>query len=564
MKNLFYTVASIFTLLFCVTTPVAAESITEFVAKYQIREDGKIEVVEKIVYDFEEEERRGIFRTLERTHPQPATTWYKNRTVNITVDSVTKNGKKEPFTVTTSSDEVEVKIGDADVYIDGVHTYEIRYTLEGALSSGPDGAEFYWNVTGNGWEVPFTSATAVASAESPQILKTKAACYAGVLGSTEVCSEIQVASSSVTFTEQSLLPGEGLTVAVEVDPEFVNVAPLEKNSYLPFGFVLVSLWLMYLIWSVYKHRTANRIDRPVIAQYEPYANYLPMYTGVLFDGRLDAHDLTAGILYLAEQGFIKIKRLEKKTLIVFETIDYEVALLRPLSDIPTAFLKKLSELLFDADAVPAKAILLSDLQKNQVANYKVVQSLQTSLTEDLRASGIMTNTLPPWTTKKTIVSILAAVLFLSFVLVENGFVITLIAFLGTGIISIFAFIDRRTTQGHEIKNHLEGFKLFLSVTDKDRFEFHNAPEKSPELFMKYLPYAIALGVEKKWAEVFAGITIPQPDWYEGGSIGAFSAAALTNDMASFSTSFSASSGTAGSSGGGSSGGGGGGGGGGSW
>jgi uncharacterized membrane protein len=126
-------------------------------------------------------------------------------------------------------------------------------------------------------------------------------------------------------------------------------------------------------------------------------------------------------------------------------------------------------------------------------------------------------------------------------------------------------MDRRTGLGYEALNHLEGFKLFLSVTDKERFAFHNAPEKSPELFMKYLPYAVAFGVEKEWAKVFASLTIPNPNWYEGsGGISAFSATALTSDLASFSTSFSASSGTSGSSGGGSSGGGGGGGGGGSW
>ncbi len=564
MKNFLYITACAFTLLFCVTSPVQAETITNFTAEYQIQEDGSVEVVEKIIYDFEGEERRGIFRILELSHPQGASVWYKTRSVNITVDSVIKNNVKEPFVVTPSSDQIEIRIGDPDVYISGLHAYEIRYTLEGALSSGPEGAEFYWNVTGNGWEVPFVSASAVVTGESSLILKTKTACYVGVFGSTEACNEIQIASSSVTFTEQALLPGEGLTIAVEVDPQFVTVTASEKTSYLPFGFALVFLWLLYLMRSVYKHHTSSRIDKPVIAQYEPYANYLPMYTGVLIDGRLDAHDITAGILYLAEQGFIKIKRLETKTLIVFETIDYEITLLRPLSLIPTTFLKKLSELLFAADAVPQKVILLSDLKKNQVANFAVVQSLQKSLTEDLRASGIVTSKLPPWTTKKTIISTIAGVLFLSFLLVENGFVVTLIALIGTLIISIFAFIDRWTTQGYEIQNHLKGFKLFLSVTDKERFEFHNAPEKSPELFMKYLPYAIALGVEKKWAEVFAGITIPQPDWYEGGSIGSFSTVALTNDLQSFSTSFSTSSGTAGSSGGGSSGGGGGGGGGGSW
>ncbi len=139
-----------------------------------------------------------------------------------------------------------------------------------------------------------------------------------------------------------------------------------------------------------------------------------------------------------------------------------------------------------------------------------------------------------------------------------------LVFLISGLVLSLCLFERRTKVGYEALDHLKGFKEFLSVTDAERFKFHNAPEKSPEQFMTYLPYAIAFRVEKQWATVFEGISIPNPSWYDGGSVGAFSAANLTSSLGAFSTSFTASSGTSASSGGGSSGGGGGGGGGGSW
>ena len=81
--------------------------------------------------------------------------------------------------------------------------------------------------------------------------------------------------------------------------------------------------------------------------------------------------------------------------------------------------------------------------------------------------------------------------------------------------------------------------------------------------MQYLPYAIAFGVEEKWAAVFADMQISNPSWYEGnGAHGAFAAGAFTHDLTSFTSAVTTS--TQASSGGGSSGGGGGGGGGGSW
>jgi len=139
------------------------------------------------------------------------------------------------------------------------------------------------------------------------------------------------------------------------------------------------------------------------------------------------------------------------------------------------------------------------------------------------------------------------------------------ALLLCGIIISVMVYRRRTVKGYEAKQHILGFKEFLSVTDKERFDFHNAPEKSPEQFMEYLPYAVALGVEDKWAEVFNDITIATPDWYDGGTANsAFVASSLVHDIGAFSSSFTSSSGTSPSSGGGSAGGGAGGGGGGSW
>ena len=83
--------------------------------------------------------------------------------------------------------------------------------------------------------------------------------------------------------------------------------------------------------------------------------------------------------------------------------------------------------------------------------------------------------------------------------------------------------------------------------------------------MQYLPYAIAFGVEQEWSEAFKSITIPNPEWYDGGSTSSFSATNLTTSLGAFSTAFASSSGSSGGSGGsGSVGGGSGGGGGGSW
>jgi uncharacterized membrane protein len=115
---------------------------------------------------------------------------------------------------------------------------------------------------------------------------------------------------------------------------------------------------------------------------------------------------------------------------------------------------------------------------------------------------------------------------------------------------------------------VKGFEEFLLRAEKDRLE----RMKDQNLFEKYLPYAIALGVSDRWAEAFEGIYQENPGWYASHEgIRTFHPVSfhqsLDNALSRMGNAMYAaprSSGGGFSGGGGSSGGGGGGGGGGSW
>lgn len=138
-----------------------------------------------------------------------------------------------------------------------------------------------------------------------------------------------------------------------------------------------------------------------------------------------------------------------------------------------------------------------------------------------------------------------------------------------------------TLAGRALMDRVEGFKMFLKAVDADRLQtMAPPPNKTPELFERFLPYALALGVEQAWANQFSDVLAQaaaaggstrgySPSWYSGFSTTTFSAASFTSSFgSSFSSAVSSSSTAPGSSsgggGGGSSGGGGGGGGGGGW
>ena len=161
--------------------------------------------------------------------------------------------------------------------------------------------------------------------------------------------------------------------------------------------------------------------------------------------------------------------------------------------------------------------------------------------------------------------------------VSSPVMILVIAIIALLNIVFYNLLKAPTLLGRKIMDKIDGFKMYLSVAEKDNIYLMQEPAKTPELFESFLPYALALGVENKWAEKFSDIlssigkdsTAYKPDWYSGVSWSTLGAAGFASSLSgSFSSSISSSSTAPGSSsgggGGGSSGGGGGGGGGGGW
>ena len=81
-----------------------------------------------------------------------------------------------------------------------------------------------------------------------------------------------------------------------------------------------------------------------------------------------------------------------------------------------------------------------------------------------------------------------------------------------------------TALGHQAAKHLKGFRMYLETAEQNRLEAMHPPERTPALFEKYLPYAIALDVENEWGDQFrdvlalaaAGVAASayQPPWYD--------------------------------------------------
>jgi uncharacterized membrane protein len=79
------------------------------------------------------------------------------------------------------------------------------------------------------------------------------------------------------------------------------------------------------------------------------------------------------------------------------------------------------------------------------------------------------------------------------------------------IIILFSRImSAKSMKGVRTRVEILGFQEFMNRVDADRLK-----RMPPDTFEKYLPYAMALGVEHRWAKAFQGIVQNPPTWYEG-------------------------------------------------
>jgi uncharacterized membrane protein len=347
---------------------------------------------------------------------------------------------------------------------------------------------------------------------------------------------------------------------------------------------LIVLILGFFLWWRWGKDPAGR--GTIVPQYEPPEDLKPILVGSLIDERVHTQDVTAGIIYLAEQGYIAIEREEAEGF--FGDHDYVLYQKKDFDDTEDIY-KDLGEAVFSVESsskdnqswwqswfgggndnqpeqtdIEAKdSVRLSDLKESR-RFQKTIKSIKSDAKQAMKDRG--------WFTEKhkTATTVLGIILLGSFALpFIFGNSLSLVGFVSVIVaICITAFwlylMKKKTKKGAVLQEKLEGFKQFLTMTQKQRLDFHNAPERNPEEFKRFLPYAVALGVEEKWAKQFADMDMPEPDWYHGTQAGGFVANDFASDMNSFSEDYSqAASGSSGTSGG-AAGGGVGGGGGGSW
>ncbi len=377
-------------------------------------------------------------------------------------------------------------------------------------------------------------------------------------------------AGAVHFSADKPLPAaHGLTIVVGW-PKGLVVEPtrtqriawlLSDNRNLLIAISGLILLLAYYV-PVWRKHGKDPDEGVIVARYDPPKGFSPASLRFIRQMYYDDEVMTAAIVNLAVKGYLEIKKKD-------DTHSISKVGSGTLRSPLAAGERELYAALFKGDDV------VTLKQFNHPLLGKAREEHKQSLKTDYKQKYFRTNGM--LNIPAIIIVLVSTVLALA---TGNGptlFVIATIVLMFLTMIFFAIIMKRPTLRGRKLLDEMLGFKDFLEIAEKEELNLRNPPEKTPELFETYLPFALALGVDQQWSERFASLlaSIKQPNgdsyspsWYNGtwnSSNILESTDGLSSGLNSaVSSSVTAPGSSSGSGGGGSSGGGGGGGGGGGW
>ena len=633
MRHFLYALLAIIVLQ---TSAQAEERIRSFTSDARVNADASLDVTETISVNSEGLQiNHGIFRDFPTTYTDRHGT---RIVVGFEVLSVKLDGRAEDYAVEGLSNGKRIKIGSADRLVShDLHTYEIKYHTTRQLGFFDAFDELYWNVTGNGWSFPIDQATAIVRLPAgAQIIQSYA--YTGNVGESGL--DFKVISSEgdlyKSVTTQPLYSGAGFTIAVAWQKGIVAPpSPAQKNLwFLRDNAGFLSLFATLVGVALYYFFAWSKVGRDppkgtIIPLFAPPPGLGPAGSRFIWKEGFDKKAFAAALVGLAVKGRLKIAddggdfeitklaeqgpaltmsenallgttpsgttELENSNHVAIGLMkeSLENTLIKEFEG--SAFVRNIGW--FAAGAVLSVAgLVLSALLLPQSDGFVglfaagfsgiwwgvILTVAWNSVSGVINSRGFFRKLGSAASLLFLIPFGIAGIAIPAFALFSDSLtpgMVTLIASaIGLGVMNIvfYYLLLAPTFSGRKVLDQLEGFRMYMKTAEEERLKILNPPEKTPELFERYLPYALALDCENEWnakftavlaAAALAGATAPI--WYSGnrwnsGNMGGFTDSLGSSLAASAASASVAPGSSSGSGGGGSSGGGGGGGGGGGW
>ncbi|MEA3231214.1 MAG: DUF2207 domain-containing protein, partial [Thermodesulfobacteriota bacterium] len=571
------------------------ERILDFHSHIEVHEDGHLIVTERIeVVSAGNKIKRGIYRDFPTVYKNRSG---KKMKVGFKVLGVLKNDRPEAYHTESRINGERIYIGRKNVFLKpGAHTYTITYRTDRQLGYFKDHDELYWNVTGNDWQFTIEQAGATVILP-PRAEVVEATAYTGRRGAKgQAFTQSYDETGNVTFeTTRPLRSGHGLTIAVAwpkgvvTEPSFkdkLNYTARDNASTIAALIGFIVLFVYYLMAWIKVGKDPRK--GPIIPRFHPPDGFSPAAVRHVRKMGFDKKSFAAALVNMAVKGVLTISEdddgvftLEKKPSVnpvplsrgekkvlksLFpstNTLRLEnknhakigkaiTALKKTLkTDLEKVCFKRNTKYLIPGigiTIITLAGIVLTARQISTAAFMSIWLSIWTFACVMLGVKVIAAWRSPESKFKKKSGAVFVTLFALPFFIGEIvGLVIFTqavsfragIFFVGLFVISILFYhlLKAPTVYGRTVLDKIDGFRQYLSIAESERLKILNPPNKTPALFEKFLPYAMALDVEGRWGEQFADVLKQANDgsgyragWYTTTSPGIMDVNGLTDSL----------------------------------
>nr|HID15013.1 DUF2207 domain-containing protein [Anaerolineae bacterium] len=403
------------------------------------------------------------------------------------------------------------------------HTFTLRYTVQGGLRYYEDGDQLYWKAVFADRDFPvYGSIVTVhlpegATADPVAAYSTEAS----IAGRGE---------STVVFTAQETLdPGQEFEVRVQFPHGIVQGSPPSwqaaydrKAQYGPVLSLVLGLTgalaliggplFLLLLW--YLRGRDPQVVLPAAYLPEPPSDDPPGVAGTLVDEKADMQDIIATLVDLARRGYLTIE--EERRSGFFGATDFDFTFRR--TDKPADGLLPYERTLLRRIFGGRTERRMSSLRNRF---YTAIPRIKDQLYKEtvkrryFRASPDKVRKRYTGLGVALLVGAIAGGICLMALLSEyTGAVICPFIGIGAtaiGMIIVGQWMPAKTRKGAKQAAWWGAFKRYLAEIER-----YTDLSQATDVFEKYLPYAIAFGLDRSWVRKFSRLEtaqVPIPVWY---------------------------------------------------
>ncbi|MBC8075762.1 MAG: DUF2207 domain-containing protein, partial [Chloroflexales bacterium] len=487
-----------------------------------IQPDGNVRVKETWVVRFSGGPFRRAFRAIPLNRVNDITDWG----VSEKGAAYRQNDLGTPgsFALTTNDNDERVITWYFQPTQNAARTFELSYTLRGALRIYDGGDQFFWKFIEADRQYVIGASTVTVNL--PQSFATNQLRGTTYRNSGELEEEATIQSGQQIVFNGGPFPGgdewevraqwpHGAVSAVaqpwqerQDQQPFFNLISLVVASVILLGGILG----LYLLWY-----TRGR-DQPagLVAEFypQPPENVPPGVVGALIDERADMQDIIATIVDLARRGFLQIQEQEQQGVFGFGG-GRSFTFARTEGDAST--LLPYEQQLLGAIFAGGNARDLDDLRNKF---YSSLPGLQSSLYDETVRAGYFARGPQQTRVRYGVLGGVALVAtlacgFFGYAAVSEYAPLAFLVVVAAGIVALGLLVlspvmPKRTPAGSTAVAKWRAFKRYLANIEK-----YTQVDQAKDQFDRYLPYAVAFGLEQSWVSKFSQLqNMPAPIWYQ--------------------------------------------------